>query len=103
MKQLLAVIALLLAAPVFAAPLKLEPANPQPSGLKAGLAVSYANAEVRTLSAAERAAQNATPGQPLAGLDYWDTNEGMETLTSGRAMGVVAKISGYVRFDSPGT
>lgn len=103
MKQILAVLALLLATPAFAATLKLEPAAPQPSGLKSGLAVSYADAMVRTLSEAERAAQNAQPGKPLEGLDYWDTSEGMETLTAGRATGVVAVIDGYVRFDAPGT
>lgn len=95
--------ALMLAAPALAAPLKLEPANPQPSGLKPGLAVKYAYPEdVKTLSQAEQALKSAKPGRPLKGLDYWDTEEGMETLTSGQAMRVVAGISGYVRFDAPG-
>ncbi|MEO0938284.1 MAG: PA14 domain-containing protein [Pseudomonadota bacterium] len=103
MKQTLTVLALLLASPALAAPLKLEPAAPAPSNLKAGLAVSYAEATVRTLSEAERAAADAVPGAPLEGLDYWDTEDGMATLTSDRATGVVAVIEGYVRFNAPGT
>jgi len=95
--------ALLLAVPAFAAPLELTPADPQPTNLKPGLAVSYAKANVRTLSAAAKAAESAKPGKPLEGLDYWDTEEGMETLTSGQAEKIVAVIEGYVRFDAPGT
>lgn len=93
----------LMTIPAFAAPLKLEPASPQPSGLKSGLAVKYAEASVRKLSDAARVADSAKPGPALAGLDYWDTTEGEETLTAGRAMAVVAVIDGYVRFDAPGT
>jgi hypothetical protein len=99
-----ALAAALLAGAAWAGPLKLEPANPQPSGLKPGLAVKYAfPPDVKTLAQADKALEGAKPGKPLAGLDYWDTNEGEETLTSGKAMRVVAGISGYVKFDAPGT
>ena len=44
----------------FAAPLKLEPADPQPSGLKSGLAVKYAYPpDVKTLNQATRALKRA--------------------------------------------
>ncbi|MFY9211537.1 MAG: PA14 domain-containing protein [Aestuariivita sp.] len=96
-------VAVLIAGAASAAPLKLSPANPQPGSLKPGLAVKYAFPdEVRTLSQADQALKSAKPGRPLAGLDYWDTEEGGETLTSGQALRVVAGISGYVRFDAPG-
>lgn len=86
-----------------AAPLKLKPASPQPSGLKQGLAVKYAfPPEVKTLHQAERALRRAKPGKPLKGLDYRDTADGEPTLTSGQAHRVAAAISGYVKFDSPG-
>ncbi|MEM8579050.1 MAG: PA14 domain-containing protein [Pseudomonadota bacterium] len=101
-KTLTVLAAVLLAAPAFAAPLKLQPASPQPSSLSPGLAVKYAEASVRKLSDAARVVGSAKPGKPLAGLDYWDTKEGEETLTAGRAMAVVAVIEGYVRFDAPG-
>ncbi|MEO0745243.1 MAG: PA14 domain-containing protein [Pseudomonadota bacterium] len=87
-----------------AAPLKLEPANPQPSGLKSGLAVSYAYpSDVKTLGNAQNALRRSKPGPSLAGLDYRDTNDGDNTLTSKRAHHVVAKITGYVQFDAAGT
>ncbi|WP_299726978.1 PA14 domain-containing protein [uncultured Tateyamaria sp.] len=95
--------ALLVATAAFAAPLQLKPANPQPSGLKQGLGVSYYFDSVRTLSEASRAYKKAKPGEPLAGLDYRDTAEGDETLTSGKAQKIIAVINGYVRFDAPGT
>lgn len=89
-----------------AAPLKLEPASPQPKAgqLKPGLAVSYAYpTEVRNLTDAERALRRSgKKGKPLSGLDYRDTEEGEMTLTSTQALRVVAGISGYVRFDAPG-
>ncbi|MEM6758678.1 MAG: PA14 domain-containing protein [Pseudomonadota bacterium] len=87
----------------WAAPLKLAPADPQPSGLKQGLAVQYAYPkDVKTLGNAERALRKAKAGKPLAGLDYRDTNDGDKTLTSDRAHHVVAKITGYVKFDAAG-
>lgn len=98
-----AAMATFVAAAACAAPLKLTPANPQPNGLKEGLAVKYAFPhDVKTLHQANRALKNASPGTPLAGLDYWDTNNGDPTLTSDKAHHVVAGISGYVRFDEAG-
>ncbi|MEL6101775.1 MAG: hypothetical protein AAFR68_10725, partial [Pseudomonadota bacterium] len=83
--------------------LTLQPANPQPTGLRSGLAVEYAfPPDVKTLGQAERDLRRAKPGKPLAGLDYRDTDEGEPTLTSGRAEKVVARITGYVKFDSAG-
>lgn len=98
-----ACVALTVAGAAFAAPLKLQPANPQPTGLKQGLAVKYAfPPDVKTLNQAERALKRAKPGKPLAGLDYRDTADGEPTLTTDQAHHVVAGISGYVKFDSPG-
>jgi hypothetical protein len=92
------------ASATFAGTLNLTPANPQPSGLTEGLAVSYAYpADVKSLSQAERIAKGAKPGKPLAGMDYIDTKDGDKTLTSTKAHHVVADISGYVRFDAAGT
>lgn len=97
-------VAVLVATAGWAAPVKLAPANPQPSGLKQGLAVKYAYPlDVKSLNQAERALQKRSrPGPALAGLDYRDTNEGDITLTSKQAKHVVAKITGYVKFDAPG-
>lgn len=87
-----------------AAPLELQPAHPQPTGLKPGLAVVYAYPQdVKNLSEASSALKiGSETGQPLTGLDYRDTNEGDITLTANRAMQVVASIKGYVHFDTPG-
>ncbi len=95
--------AALLATAVQSEPLPLEPADPQPEGLAPGLAVKYAKASVRTLDEAAQYLDEASPGEPLTGLDYRDTEEGENTLTAGQAMKIVAGISGYVRFDEPGT
>lgn len=93
----------LVAATAWAAPLKLQPANPQPTGLKQGLAVKYAYPpDVKTLNQAVQALKRAKPGKPLAGLDYRDTADGDLTLTSDKAHHVAAEITGYVKFDSPG-
>ena len=101
----LAAIACVSATAVLAAPLKLEPANPQPSGLKPGLAVNYAYPpDVKSLNKAARdLKRGAEPGAALAGLDHRDTADGDTTMTSKRAHNVVAGISGYVKFDAPGT
>lgn len=100
----LAAATLVLATATFAAPLKLTPANPQPSGLKPGLAVKYAYPpDVKSLNQANRALKRAKPGPALKGLDYRDTADGDKTLTSKQAHNVVAAISGYVKFDAPGT
>lgn len=93
----------LIAGAALAAPLKLQPANPQPSGLQPGLAVKYAYPlDVKSLNQANRALRNAKPGPALAGLDYRDTSQGEITLTAKQAQHVVAGISGYVKFDAPG-
>lgn len=100
----LAAAAVLVATAAFAAPLKLTPANPQPSGLKPGLSVKYAYPpDVKSLNQAQRALKKAKAGPALAGLDYRDTNQGDNTLTANRPFHVVAGISGYVKFDAPGT
>lgn len=99
------IVALLLAGPVFAAPLTLSPADPQPgaSDLSPGLAVKYAYpGEVRTLQAANAAVRKGRAGPPLRGLSYEDNAEGDLTLTSRKAQKVAAAISGYIRFDAPG-
>ena len=103
-RSLTAVLAALsFASAAFAAPIKLTPASPQPSGLKQGLAVEYAfPPDVKTIKQAEKALRKAKKGAPLAGLDYRDTEDGMDTLTSGKAHHVAARITGYVRFDAPG-
>lgn len=90
-----------------AAPLKLKPANPQPSGVKSGLNVVYGYADegahIKSLADARAVLKkSAERGAPLKGLDYRDTNEGEKTLTSKRALNVAARITGYVRFDEPG-
>lgn len=90
-----------------AAPVTLTPANPQPSGLKTGLSVVYGYGEngedLKTLKDARDLLQSAQSGQPLRGLDYRDTDPGDPTLTSKQAEQVAAYITGYVRFDAPGT
>jgi PA14 domain-containing protein len=99
----MATAAMLVATAAFAAPLKLKPASPQPSGLKAGLAVKYAYPlDVKSLSQAARFLKKGKRGKPLSGLDYRDTNQGDLTLTSTSAMHVAAAITGFVKFDSPG-
>jgi hypothetical protein len=88
-----------------AAPLKLKPANPQPSGLQSGLNVTYkvAQEKVRSLQDARALFKlNPKRGKPLRGLDYRDTNEGEPVMTSDAPYYVIADISGYFRFDAPG-
>lgn len=92
-----------------AAPLQLKPASPQPSAsqLKQGLAVRYAfppnGQHIKTLADARRYLKRGSkPGKALKGLDYRDTHEGGQTLTSRRAQNVAASITGYVLFDKPG-
>ncbi|MCF6432272.1 hypothetical protein K3555_05250 [Leisingera sp. M527] len=99
-----AAIAVLTAASAGAAPLKLVPADPQPSGVKPGLSVVYAYPhDVKSLVEASSALKiSSERGQPIAGLDNRDTEEGQNTLTSKRALNVVARITGYVKIDQPG-
>ncbi|TNJ48447.1 PA14 domain-containing protein [Phaeobacter sp. B1627] len=93
-----------LAASAVAAPLKLQPANPQPTNLKPGLSVRYAYpSDVKNLASARNALKyKVEQGAPLSGLDYRDSELGQAVLTSKRAERVVADIQGYVRFDRPG-
>ena len=100
----LAVLAMVVGSALSAAPLKLKPANPQPSGLQAGLNVRYAYpSDVKSLAQARSALKyRVEAGRPLSGLDYRDTSVGEKALTSKRSERVVADISGYVRFDKPG-
>lgn len=96
----------LIAGGSFAAPLKLQPANPQPSP-QAGLNVKYAwegnpPRKIQNLSKVGYLLKKAKPGQPLRGLDYRDTNEGDPVLTFNEAFNVAAEITGYIKFDSPG-
>ncbi|MFK7870817.1 MAG: PA14 domain-containing protein [Roseobacter sp.] len=88
--------------------LKLEPANPQPSAgaLAQGLAVTYAAlpSDVRNLELAKRALdKRGEPGAPIEGLVYDDTASGQTVMTSERLEKVGAEISGYIKFDAPGT
>ncbi|RBW53741.1 hypothetical protein DS906_17525 [Ruegeria sp. A3M17] len=94
-----------IASSAVAAPLKLQPASPQPSP-KAGLNVKYVGTgtqrKIRNLTHAKQLLPKAQPGQPLSGLDYRDTNEGEDVLTFDHHYNVAAEITGYMRFDSPG-
>lgn len=89
----------------WAAPIELKPASPQPSAgqLKKGLKVNYSlGGSVRSLSAAKSRLKNAKPGKPLAGLNYPDTREGDDVLTTSETYKVQAQIQGYMKFDKPG-
>ncbi|MFD2739216.1 hypothetical protein ACFSUD_06535 [Sulfitobacter aestuarii] len=106
MKRTTLLAALFLPLPAYAAPLILTPADPQPDPdiLSPGLAVEYAYPkEVRTLADAEEALGRGKEGPPLIGLSYDDNNEGDLTLTARSAQKVAAAISGYIRFDAPGS
>ena len=62
-----------LAAAAGAAPLKLTPANPQPSGLKPGLAVTYAYPQdVKTLAEAS-SAHSRSAASAAAPFPGWTT------------------------------
>lgn len=100
----LALVAILGASALAAAPAKLTPADPQPGRVKPGLTVRYAYPdEVKSLLDATQALRaGAETGPMLSGLDYRDTNVGDKALTSKRAEHVAADIRGYVHFDAPG-
>lgn len=95
----------ILAGTCLAAPLKLQPANPQPNP-KAGLNVKYVGQgtqrKIRDLSQAKQLLSKAQPGQPLRGLDYADTNKGEDVMTFTDPYNVAAEVTGYMRFDAPG-
>ncbi|MEM8731003.1 MAG: hypothetical protein AAGF79_13915 [Pseudomonadota bacterium] len=82
----------------------LAPASPQPSGLKSGLAVTYAYpVDVKTLSQAKSALASAPQrGSPLKGLTYPDRGAKANALTSKQVTSVAAAISGYIKFDEAG-
>ena len=82
----------------------LTPANPQPSGLKQGLGVTYAYpVDIKTLAQAKNALASAPErGTPLAGLTYPDRGALANALTSKQKTSVAAAINGYIRFDEAG-
>jgi hypothetical protein len=97
---------LFFAGSAIAGPLALTPANPQPSAgsLASGLSVIYAYpGNVQTIKDAKNALKKGKPGKPLAGLYYDDNNEGDLTMTAEKAMKVAASISGYIKFEAPGS
>ncbi|MEM9127283.1 MAG: hypothetical protein AAGB28_15950 [Pseudomonadota bacterium] len=100
-----AAVLMLVGTSVLAAPLQLQPANPQPTDLQPGLSVTYAYPpDVRTLSNAREALENGSEtGQPLKGLDHRNTKAGQNVLTATRDEMVAARITGYIKFDAPGT
>lgn len=106
-KAATAIAALIVPVVAMANPVALTPADPQPSqgALKSGLAVTYAYPnDVKNISSARNAVTKwGEPGAPLAGLSYDDTEEGDLVLTATKAMKVAAEISGYIKFDVPGT
>ncbi|TCL10003.1 PA14 domain-containing protein [Shimia isoporae] len=101
----LSVISLMVAGAVSAQEIEVTPANPQPSGLKQGLKVSYYTGErsIRTVGNAKQRVSKAKPGKPLPGLNFPDKGRGAEVLTSGLAELVVADITGYIKFPAAGT
>lgn len=103
----IAALCLAITTTAYAAPLKLTPANPQPSGLKPGLSVKYAwggppLARIDSLEQAGALLAGAKRGKPLRGLDYRETNVGDPVLTYHEHFNVAADIRGYIRFDAPG-
>jgi hypothetical protein len=72
--------------------------------LSPGLAVSYAYpSNLRTLKDASSALRKGRKGPALRGLSYEDNNEGDLTLTARTGKKVAAAISGFIKFDAPGT
>jgi len=93
-----------LATAAFAEPLVLTPADPQPTEINAGLAVSYATgAGGRTLEEAQAKLSRAKPGAPLVGLSYLDSEPGENALTSDTETKVAAAITGFIQFEQAGT
>ncbi|MEL7463993.1 MAG: hypothetical protein AAFN79_07995 [Pseudomonadota bacterium] len=95
------------ASAAFAQAISLTLANPQPdaSALKPGLAVEYAYpADIKWLSDAESWFDYGSEvGEPLIGFDYPDTLAGEKALTSKQSEQVIARITGYIRFDEAGS
>ena len=86
-------------------PIDAKPADPQPSDseLSAGLAVRYWQIYVRDIKeiADLVGRRKAKPGPDLANLDS-HVGDGV-VLTSKQRDGIGAEISGYIKFDNPGT
>lgn len=95
----------LCAGAVVASPLKLKPADPQPESVIAGLAVDYAFPDdVKSLRDAYIALGiGAKPGEALLNFDYLSSESEPFALTSQQETNVAARITGYLRFDAPGT
>ncbi|THH37340.1 hypothetical protein E4Z66_10525 [Aliishimia ponticola] len=85
--------------------LKLKPAKTQPEAVTEGLSVEYAFPDdVKSLRDAYVAlGVGAEQGTPLAGMDYLSSEAAPGALTSGQETKVAARITGYLRFDAPGT
>lgn len=94
----------LCAGTVVAGPLKLKPADPQPEGVSAGLAVEYAFPEdVKSLRDAYISlGVGGKAGEPLVDFNYLSSDTAPFALTSGQETKVAARIKGYLRFDAPG-
>ena len=112
MRNLVTVTALCLALYVpslaYGQAITLQPASPQPSKreLSPGLAVNYAiiSSDVRTIEQAKTSLKKyGQRGFPIAGLNYEDTEEGEQVLTSEQSERVAASISGYIHFKIAGT
>lgn len=101
-----AMAAILVAGSVWAQAVTLQLADPQPdeASLAPGLAVEYSYpADIKWLRDAESwFSYGLEPGEPLIGFDYPDTLPGEKVLTSRQSQQVIAKISGYIRFDEAG-
>ncbi len=102
----LAAVAAVIGSTAMSAPLKLQPANPQPNA-KAGLNVKYAwegnpPRKIQNLAKVGFLLKKAKAGPPLRGLDYRDTSDGDPVMTFNEAYNVAAEITGFIRFDSPG-
>lgn len=101
----LAAVSIAIASTASAQVINLTPANPQPTGLKEGLAVVYAvnTRDVRKLSPAQRRIERfGEPGQPLPGLNFPDKGKGAPVMTSGRPELVGAQVTGFIKFPSAG-
>ena len=110
MKTTAIALAALLATPAWAGTVTLTPAEPQPTDVSPGLAVTYAYPKkVKTLAAAtaalkeENAEVAVEEGDPLIGLSYLDTEPGEMVMTSKKEFKVAAAISGFIKFDEAGT
>jgi len=79
------------------------PASPQPAKLNPGLAVGYYVKLFRSVEEVQDWAKykDAYAGEPLHSLNYRSGPDAV--LTSGQEDGIGAHITGFIRFDEPGT